>query len=191
MPGYCTGKSWADRDTGWHTSDGKSHYFCDESTGVAEWFVDDGRCCPRSVTLRAASTFCRTDDRPKDCIAIVSGYPNDVDDTRNRCVMRPWAAVKCGGGGASSIMCTDHVPIRCALSCRMAAYRSGLPMQLVYTDYRTEVPRLEAINKPVRSPRSNTRTTASRWRTCVSPVPRSRLAAHSPLPVCRRVRFGR
>ena len=95
QPGNCLNDDGTERwsDTGWHSSsDGvqQSLFYCDATSGIAEWFVDDGRCCPRSAAARANSAHCAGDSgsTPPACIGIISGYPNDADDARNRCVAR-------------------------------------------------------------------------------------------------------
>jgi hypothetical protein len=92
LPGYCLNGDGSPRwgDTGFQSEN--SAFYCDATTGIAEWYVDDGRCCPRSATARTASAHCSAEvgsgaaiGQPPDCIALISGYPNDQDDNRNRC----------------------------------------------------------------------------------------------------------
>ena len=79
-PGRCA--SFADRGSDDLFADGV--FMCDEASGLAQWFVDDGRCCPRAPAASAACSGSGT--RPPDCIALVSNHPSgpDFDDLRNR-----------------------------------------------------------------------------------------------------------
>lgn len=121
----CNAGNDADCDDEYDCSSGDPNcspglYTCDETTGIGEWFVDDGLCCPRNLS---ASTHCApyvdwptNASRPPDCVAIVANGGGDFDDKKNRGLV--------------------------------AGFRD-MPMQMVYAPYRDTVAAMDSISKPI------------------------------------------